>query len=147
MVTLRNKFWNWWKFLEAQEWAFSPVPPMEGVVNMQVLWKRKQGEMYPQGSGSDLEKPPLENKPQADVKWTPQNWMLWRQWHSKNTRWWWGTVKTHKHFFNPHGFGLLKYFTLLFFKEDFKASGKRANCLRSRHGKFVCKCHSDVCQG
>lgn len=38
----------------------------------------------------------------------------------------------------PHGFGLLKYFTLsfFFFKEDLKASEKHANCLKILHGKF-----------
>lgn len=35
----------------------------------------------------------------------------------------------------PHGFGLLKYFTL-FFKKDLKASEKHANCLKTLHGKF-----------
>lgn len=34
----------------------------------------------------------------------------------------------------PHGFGLLKYFTLL--KKDLKASEKHANCLKTLHGKF-----------
>lgn len=36
----------------------------------------------------------------------------------------------------PHGFGLLKYCTLFFFKEDLKASEKHANCLKFLHGKF-----------
>lgn len=35
----------------------------------------------------------------------------------------------------PHGFGLLKYFTLLK-KKDLKASEKHANCLKTLHGKF-----------
>lgn len=36
----------------------------------------------------------------------------------------------------PHGFGLLKYFTLFVFKEDLKTSEKHANCLKILHGKF-----------
>lgn len=46
-----------------------------------------------------------------------------------------GTVKASKQKI-PHGFGLLKYFTLFFLKKDLKASEKHANCLKTLHGKF-----------